>query len=131
MSEDWICVPDGKNKEVQDYCEAAAAKRLETGDYSIDNVKYVEKVRLDIVDGSLNVSDERLEKLRALCQLWNVDIVNREISSHRPVIGKFIVAGKRLIFPILRAFLKDFVRQQRAFNARAVSLIAEIANEDK
>ncbi|MCB0353122.1 MAG: hypothetical protein KDD64_06335, partial [Bdellovibrionales bacterium] len=77
-----------------------------------------------------DVSDEVLEKLRRLCQLWNVRLLPQEkITSHRPLIGPVIVAVKKAIFPIVRYILKDVLHQQRSFNAAAIQLLAEIASD--
>ena len=105
-------------------------KRLEAGEYSEENVRYIANLSLPISRGNLEVSDEVLEKLRRLCQLWNVRFLeSKEISSHRPFIGPIIVRLKKLLLPMIKTLMKDVIHQQRAFNAVAVQLLAEIAHQ--
>ena len=82
------------------------------------------------VKGVLQVSNDQLEKLRRLCQVWDVDIRPGEITSHRPIIGRVIVAGKKLLFPVIRALLKNYLSQQREFNAAAISLLADLCSRN-
>ena len=85
---------------------------------------------LDAVhDRKADPDDPSLDKLRRLCQLWDVDLRCSGITSHRPVLGPFIVAMKKLFYPFLRVFLKDALQQQRDFNAAAVSLLADLASK--
>ena len=86
---------------------------------------------MKLCDGSLKLSKKRLEKLRRLCQLWEVNLKPAEITSHRKVIGPLIVAVKKLVYPILKVLLKETIKQQRDFNAAAVALIADLANESE
>lgn len=104
-------------------------QKIDSATYKRDDVVYIEKLRLPVVKGDLHTSPERLEKLRRLCQLWDVEIKIGAISSHRPLIGPIIVAVKRIAFPILKILLKDFIKQQRDFNAAVISLAADLAQE--
>ena len=98
---------------------------------SEEQQRYIKLLDLKITNGELDLSDKALEKLRLMCQLWDVDIRNREISSHRKFIGPIIVGIKKAIFPIIRVFLKDFVRQQKDFNAATISLMGEILRKNE
>ena len=103
---------------------------VESKEFSWDEVAYVSAVSMKAGNSSLAVTDEQLEKIRRACQLWDVDIRMRDISSHRPFVGPIIVAAKKALYPILQAFLKDFIRQQRSFNAAALALIIDKYSED-
>lgn len=100
--------------------------KVAAGEFSWDEVAYVSKVTMSASAGALHLNEEQLEKIRRACQLWDVDIRLKEITSHRPVIGPIIVQLKRLIYPILQAFLKDFVRQQRSFNAAVLAMLVDV-----
>ncbi len=52
-----------------------------------------------------------------------------DATSHRKYAGPVIVAAKKLIYPILRAFFKDTLHQQRSFNAGSIALMAELSEE--
>lgn len=105
--------------------------RIASKDYSEDDLYYVKKVDLRLSKGSLDISDKELERLRLLCSLWDVDLRPAQITSHRPVIGPLIVAAKRIMFPILKVFLKDLIRQQKDFNAATIMLLSDLANNSK
>jgi len=110
--------------------ERRVADKIAAGKYKREDVHYVRDVTFMPVQEALQLSTDRLEKLRRLCQLWEVDLKPpREISSHRPLIGPIIVGAKKLFFPILRVFLKETLRKQRDFNAAAIALLADVANE--
>lgn len=127
----WLVIPgESQQGSLENLFRTRVAQRMQDGKYSADDVAYVEKMTLGLMERSLTVSDKRLEKLRTLCQLWDVDLREKEISSHRPFIGPVIVKAKRILFRLLKVLFKDMLRQQRVFNATVISLLADLANED-
>lgn len=125
----WVQVCAEDDQELAGELAQQVDQRIAAGDYSEHNVKYIERLYLGPAAGTLRVSDATLESLRRLCQVWDVDVRLRTITSHRPVVGPVIVAIKRLLFPVLKVFLKDFIRQQRSFNAGVLALLAQLANQ--
>lgn len=125
----WFLVCGEHDKIASAAVEQSVEDALKAGHYTRDEVAYVSKVQLSAVPARLSISDERLEKLRRLCQTWEADLTWQPITSHRRVIGPLIVAGKRAIFPVLRVLLKDYIRRQREFNAAAIALMAELSAE--
>ena len=77
------------------------------------------------------IDPEIFEEIRVACQLWNVDLPVSNFKSHRPIIGPVIVAFKKAFAPMIRFMLKDFIREQRDFNAATVALIAKSLNAKK
>ena len=124
----WIKVAGRDSPDIEQELEDRVNAAIGAGDYSRDDAAYIAKLNLGLTKGALDVSDDHLEKLRRLCQLWEVDIRIGEISSHRKIIGPLIVGAKRLLYPVLRVFLRDFIRQQRSFNAAAISLLGDLSN---
>lgn len=113
-------------------CQLLASRvegHINAGHYSVDTIKYFQEVSFSPVADDLTVTEKRLEQLRKLCQLWDLKIRPAEITSHRRFIGPLIVAVKRLIYPILSAFLKDTLHQQRSFNAGVIGLLAELSED--
>jgi hypothetical protein len=108
---------------------SSVEKKIADKEFNEHNIGYIRDLKLKLVEGGLNVSEKDLEKLRTLCKLWDVELKPSEISSHRPFVGPFIVAVKKLLFPVIRIFLKDSFKQQRDFNAAAVSMIADLMNK--
>lgn len=124
----WVVWQGQNDAQLSNELEQLVAERKREGLYHSDEVARIQKLSLALTDGSLDVSEETLEKLRRLCQLWDIDLRPFGISSHRKVLGPIIVLAKRIVTPILRLFLKDMIRQQRDFNAAAIALLAELSN---
>ena len=125
----WITVTGVDDAALGSLLEARVQEKIKDKKFSWDNLKYIEKVHFFPVPEGISVSPERLERLRHLCQLWDVKLKPREITSHRKFIGPVIIAVKKLFFPIFHAFLKDTLHQQRSFNAAAIALLAELSEE--
>lgn len=125
----WIIFGEKDCKSLENELGDSVSSRIAAGKFSDANVRYISDMHLALAPQGLEISEESLEKLRRLCQLWDVDIRPSRISSHRKFIGPLIVKAKELLYPMLRVFLKDFIRQQRAFNAATIALIAEVVNK--
>lgn len=109
--------------------EQQVAGRIAAGVFAAEDVKVVAAISPGALKERLHVTAERLEALRQLCQVWDVDLRVSQISSHRKFFGPLIVWSKRLVYPVLKIFLKDTLRQQRDFNGRVVTLLAELSSE--
>jgi hypothetical protein len=101
---------------------------IAAGKFTAKDIAYISSLERPVLNGSFKASPEQLTRLRRLCQTWDIDIKLTEIKSHRPIIGPVIVALKKMLFPILKILLKDFVKAQREFNAATIMLLAEICN---
>ena len=129
---EWILVQGQRDTELSSKIERSVCALLESGQLSKSEVERVRKLDLAAVSGQLNIPDSQLEKLRRLCQVWDVDVRLTHLSSHRRYIGPLIVFFKRATLPVLRLLLKDTLRQQRDFNAAALALLSELcANQSK
>lgn len=127
----WITLPQGDSSAFAQTIDASVAGRIKAGAFSEQDVKNIQNRILELIPKDLDLPPNQLEKLRRLCQLWEVDIRSAQISSHRKVIGPAIVAFKKMLFPLIRFVLKDFIREQRDFNAQVISFVAELANESQ
>jgi len=125
----WIKVRQQFDPSLEGLLRKRAEQKVLSGEFTREDVRYIEKLELGLIKNSLNVSDATLEKLRTSCSLWFVDLKDHEISSHRKFIGPVIVGLKKILYPILRVLLKDTLRQQRAFNASVISLLADLSNK--
>jgi len=126
----WIDVCGKDRADIALQVSQQVTDKIGAGKFRTEDIEYIARVDRRLVDGTLTVSDARLEKLRRLCQLWEVDLKAGEISSHRKIIGPLIVAFKKLLLPIVRVLFKDTLRQQRDFNAAAISLLAELCRKE-
>lgn len=122
---DWLRICGESAPEVTSVLFKRVSDCVTAGDFSWDEVAYVSAVSMRAGSKDLLVSDAQLEKIRRACQLWDVDFRLREIQSHRKLVGPIIVAFKKLLYPVLKAFLKDFIRQQRSFNAAILALVVD------
>lgn len=127
----WLKICGNEDQEMQSQLLSKKQSLIDSGELTEDQIKYMKQVDLSITKGELDISDKALEKLRVLCQLWDVDIRPQRIESHRKFVGPIIITAKKLVFPILKSFMKDFVRQQKDFNAGVISLVGEIATSKK
>lgn len=125
----WISLGEEACDDLARSSHQRVRECVAAGSFTWDELGYVSAVSMRATRGVLSVSGEQLEKIRRACQVWDVDLRLKEISSHRRLIGPFIVAGKKLIYPIMQAFMKDFIRQQRAFNAATLALIIDLYAE--
>lgn len=127
-SSTWLKVCGESDQSLASELEGRVRQKIENKEFSADNVYYVSKVDLRPVKNSLDLSDIELEKLRAMCSLWSLELRPVTITSHRRFIGPLIVAAKKIAFPIIRIFMRDVLRQQSSFNAATIAMVTEIAN---
>lgn len=130
MSDNWITIGGNAQSQLQQRVEQQFSSRLSAGKFTSRDVDYIRTLKRPLLDSTASLSPSKLEKLRRLCQLWDIEFRAVKITSHRRVIGPLVVGVKRLYLPLLRVLLKDLIRQQRDFNAAAISLLAELSNED-
>ena len=127
--DDWLIMHGEKAPALAASLRQRVEQRIAAGEYLPDTIQYFNEVSFRAVPGELTVSDKRLEQLQKLCQLWDVRLRPKEISSHRKFLGPLIVAAKRVVYPVLSAFLKESFYQQRSFNAAALAMLAELSEE--
>lgn len=127
-AEDWLTVCGRADAALAGELENLSIERMKAKGYTKEDVDYIRKFKQPLIAGGLDIEGKELEKLRTLCKLWDVELKCSEITSHRPIIGHFVVAAKKLMFPVIRVLLKDTFKQQRDFNAAAISMLADILN---
>lgn len=131
MTKNWINLPDSsESQRLEGEVARRVTAKVEAGEYNTEDIRYVSKLARPLVANQVSLSDERLEMLRRVCQLWDINFRATDITSHRPVIGPVIVAIKRALMPILKILMRDVINQQRDFNAAAVILLAEISQSE-
>ncbi|MCB0324956.1 MAG: hypothetical protein KDD69_15340 [Bdellovibrionales bacterium] len=76
--------------------------------FTVEELQRVSKLDFRLFPRDFALDEEATRQLRALCRLSQCELKDpREITSHRPVIGRGIVAVKRVIWRIMSAFLRD------------------------
>lgn len=122
----WIDSGDSGDVALQQRVEKRFADLVARYGLSKHDLDCVRTIDRSVVKDELRVSALQFERLRQLAQLHAVDFRVQGITSHRKFVGPLIVAAKKLLFPMLKVFLKDTLREQRAFNALVVSSLAEL-----
>lgn len=124
--ESWIKFgPD--SAAISALIETRVAESRRNRRYTADDLRFVKELDLSLIEGDLDLSEKQLEKLRRLCQSWDIEL--RITGSHRRYIGPIIVFIKRLTYPLLRLLLKPVIEQQRDFNSATIALLAEVVNQ--
>ena len=126
----WVSVGSSAAPELARLTGERLAQRISQGQFKSEDVENIAKRRLTLVHGDLLTNSSRLEKLRLLCQLFDVDLKLGRVTSHRPLIGPVIVLAKRMLFPLAKVMFKESFKQQRDFNAAVIALLADLANEE-
>jgi len=126
-SHSWIRYSGPGGDTLAPDIEQRMKDHLSRGKYTVGELEGIKHFKLSLLPSTTKLSEERLEKIRKLSHLWEVDIRVSNITSHRPVIGPLIVAAKKILMPFIRLALADMIRQQREFNAEALGLIMELS----
>jgi hypothetical protein len=129
----WISICGEESPALETELTRAALETRVRGGMKPELEEYVQTLRIlgdrsSRFIGDLSLSAERLELLRRLCQMYDVEIRPQSISSHRPVIGSCIVLVKKALFRIVAALLGPTLRQQREFNATVVTLLCKLSS---
>jgi hypothetical protein len=91
-----------------------------------DEVAHVAALRLHTFEGDETAS----EIFRRCCVTWEVD---RElpITSHRPVVGAFLVTAKRVARRLLRFLTEAQLSRQRDFNWNLLLVLRELLERER
>lgn len=125
----WLITGGDSNPNLAQSLSEIVSSKVKSGEYSARDISYLASLNRPVLSERLLVTADRLEKLRAMCQSWDIDFRPSQISSHRPFVGPIIVAFKKAIQPILKALLKDTITQQRNFNASVITAVTDLSNE--
>ncbi|MCB0338505.1 MAG: hypothetical protein KDD53_02825, partial [Bdellovibrionales bacterium] len=118
----WISVCGQSADSLGEKLTERVSKRIESNEFTQKDVDYIASLKRPLLNETANFDPRSLEKLRTLCQLWDLRIRPVNITSHRKIIGPVIVGVKKALYPIIRILLRDVINQQRDFNAAAISL---------
>lgn len=125
----WISICGDAAEDYARSLRERVQARLTAGQFRADEIDFISSADFSVVQDRLLVSERELNVMRRLCQSWQVELRPMNITSHRKVIGPLIVGVKRLVYPLLQVLLKDFIKQQRDFNASAISMLGHLLQE--
>jgi hypothetical protein len=103
--------------------------------YSSDEIERVSSLDSRLFPPNYSLSKEATRDLRALCSLSQCELMHpAKISSHRRIIGRPIVAAKRLLWRLISLHLKDTLSGLQEFCAWSVysqaKLLARISEAE-
>ena len=125
----WISVSGNADAELaRTLFERIDALRA-AGKFSEADQAHIAKLSFSVTRDGFIATPERVELLRRLCQIYSADIRPQAPTSHRKIIGPFIVFGKKLLQPVINAVFGPALRNQREFNANVVSLLTDLCND--
>jgi len=128
-SHSWITVAGEVNHDVRETTARRVADLRAAGKFSEVDERHIAQLSFAITRDGFAATPERLELLRRLCQLYSADVRPQAPTSHRKIIGPFIVLGKRMLQPVINAVFGPALRNQREFNANVVSLLTDLSND--
>ncbi len=110
-------------QELEHQAKLNLQQRLETSEsYNQKEIDSVSNFQHRLVPAGLLLEEKSLEELRALASLSRIRLKPpSQISSHRPVIGKLIVAVKKATWPLVNFHLKDTIEAMEEFSGRMVA----------
>ena len=132
---DFACVGQGQvffRDHSTDVCDVLARRVADlraAGKFSEADERHIAQLSFSVTRDGFTATPERVELLRRLCQIYSADIRPQAPTSHRKIIGPFIVLGKRMLQPVINAVFGPALRNQREFNAHVVSLLTDLSND--
>jgi hypothetical protein len=115
----------GRHDEaLEERMRARLSQAVQQGRIREHDLTYLSLHQLAILKQTAEFSDLQLELFRKLTVSWDLRPNSRPITSHRPLVGRLIVLGKRLFFPLVRAALQEELAQQREFNGAVIEFLA-------
>ncbi len=127
----WISVAGESNRDVSEALAQRVAALRAAGKFSEADERHIAQLSFSVTRDGFVATPERVELLRRLCQIYSADIRPPAPTSHRKIIGPFIVLGKRMLQPVINAVFGPALRQQREFNANVVSLLTDLCNDGR
>lgn len=125
----WLLIAGKQDPSLEKQLVAAASSSLQKNKFQNHSMQYLTNLdrSISFADSDRAVSPVLLEKIRALCQFWDVGPTVGPISSHRKYVGPLIVKSKRLLFSVLKVLLKPTFEKQRNFNAQLIETLVELS----
>lgn len=97
-------------------------QRKAAGLYSEEEVRRITQMELEVTDALPGAREEIEQHLASLNDSWDTEI-DPVITSHRPGVGRIIVAVKKLLRRATRPYIKLILGRQVEFNSRVVQLL--------
>jgi 2-polyprenyl-3-methyl-5-hydroxy-6-metoxy-1,4-benzoquinol methylase len=117
-------------EEIMEKIRENIKKRKENDDYNDGSFEEIEQVFSEI-SSSRKRSSQELEGINSNCNIRNNSY---SISSHRPILGNFLVKGRELVHGEVRRYVDPVFQKQSELNYNFVDLLGgtkEVADDAK
>jgi len=120
-------------KDLEKKLQARLEQRLEESiNYNRQEIEDVSGYKHRLITQGTLLEEKQLEDLRALSSLSRIRLKRpSEISSHRPLVGKLIVAVKKASWPLISFHIKDTIEAMEEFSSRMVASHAKALSRVK
>ncbi|HMO02944.1 MAG TPA: hypothetical protein PKD37_07860 [Oligoflexia bacterium] len=123
----WLKICGLSSQQVASQLTSRVKAKIEAKAYTEKDLEYISHLKLNLNLNAFKSEDPKLlERFRALCVGWDVQIIEPQLSSHRKFFGPLIVFVKRALFPIAKALLGRSFSKQREFNAQVLLMLSEL-----
>ncbi len=126
---DWISIAGESDHVVREALARKVADLRAAGKFTEADERHIAHLSFSVTRDGFVATPERVELLRRLCQIYSADVRPQAPTSHRKIVGPFIVLGKRILQPVINAVFGPALRNQREFNAHVVSLLTDLSND--
>ena len=122
-------------KDIEKQIKENIIERKKMGAYSKDVENIVKQPLLPPVDVSCrddhmsSCRDDHMSDINYINSNWNVHDIEYKISSHRPIIGRLLVWGRKLINGEVKRYVGLMIGRQSEFNKRTVSILSGFNNK--
>lgn len=124
----WVLIGGREDSELEASLRARMDERIALGRLSAEEEKVVQKAEHDPFPFGGIKDRVVLERIRSLCQTFDVQFEELPISSHRKFIGPVIVFCKKLILRSVKPITAQILRKQTDFNANAIMALSSMAS---
>jgi hypothetical protein len=125
MGEGWLRLEAAGDRPIAEEVEARLRSRLESGAVTAAEIERLRGAALrTFADGASS------EAFRQCCIAWDVERP-APITSHRPIVGPFIVAAKKLVRRALHFQNQAFLARQREFNWNLLLVLRDLLDRDR
>lgn len=125
----WLSVCGEPDSFLSQAMSEEISRLRSAGKFSQEDQAAIRELSFSVTRTGFSTSPERMELLRRLCQLYSADVRPLPPTSHRRLIGPFIVLAKRLFQPIIYSIFGRVLRNQSEFNAATISLLTDLCND--
>ena len=118
-------------KDIERQISENIIERKKNGVYSKDIEDIIKQPFLPPVDNRNENMPDIMSDIDYINSNYNVQDIEYKISSHRPIIGRLLIWGRKLVNSEVRRYVDLIIGRQSEFNKRTVSILRDFDNKIK